>query len=523
MNAAGSIERIRQYADGDEPDRAEARRLAEAALRADPENADVLDIELELLAGFGEHDLAERLVSEFLLYIPHSLPVAERHAWLMWQRGLEEEAIAEMRALAMRRPECVRGRLWLLAWQSSREQWSAAEGVAKELLRMALKEEQELDARIGLAFAIAKQGRKEEARNAFAETSARFPESERAACHHAEILLDQNMAPQAADVIVPIASKPGAGPLALVRAMDACVRAKRRDEAIGFFDRYAATFDGNEPSAAVAMLEWLKQLLGLEKADEHMLALMRRGAATDSIAVEFLERTGQRGHRGRLIEIFRLCGAQPRAWKRTMCRFLGTFHYAPLMPGTISRWVRAHAADIAAETLLWAGVGAWMIDRRRWREAEAHLATYPQRRDAEPWMILLYGTALDALGRRDDACTHYRNALDLPSDHSEAAIRTRLAMNLAAAGLAANGKLVLMDMSRRAKELQAVGDVIRTLAVSSLADIGELRDLEAARHEMNKTLGAMAQFGRAAGGDGVESIAMYRVLAKDQLARFSVR
>jgi tetratricopeptide (TPR) repeat protein len=495
---------------------AEARRLLEEQLRADPESYPALDAEVEVLVMAGDSALALRLLEEYIRYFPANSDASARLAWLHWQGGKREESLAEIRATLARDPGNVKSRRWLAEWALEMKDFRLAAATAEEA-GAGESPDKELVLLLGRAAA----GLKDEARArpAYERALKIDPQWEAAARHYAGFLLDMNHPADAGAVLEPFLQRGTASPDTVLVAFDAHHRLGRRESAYGLLRQISCTPGLADDKLAHRVVSLLYQSMSLEQADGLLFQLLDSGPLADPVALEFTEHCGIRGNRGHLIRLYKVVSGRPLSFPRTMARFLSTYYKAPLMPGTIGRWISTHGPEIEHEAILWGGVGAWYVQRSRWEEAVRHLSRYEGRPGVKSWMIHLLGQSLESLGRMADANMHYRRALLLAADHSEAGIRSRLAFNLALDGMAGAGQVILVDMSEAGREAGVTEDHVRMVAVEALATARDLTSPADRKELFEEAVGRMKSLaGTDPGGGSARVIQRFRRRVMDLLS-----
>lgn len=484
-------------------DLAGARTLLEQAIRDNPDDYAPLDLEVEVLVEQGEIDLARRLLDEYIRYYPENADASARLGWVLWKSGNADDAIAELRATLARNPESVRAWAWLAEWLRTRLEDKDALAAAEKGLALAPDHP---GLRRAAAMAAARTRDAARARQHFEHLTRVAPQDEESVRTFAEFLLDQELAAEALARLEPWLAQPAPHPRTVLRAVDACFRIRQRERALHMAALLAGDPRADQDPVQNELQELLLHHLGLLEFDKLSFSLIESLRVTDSYAVNFLERSGMRGHRGHLVRLFGILGANAHVYPRAMARYLSTYWRAPIIPGTVARWVAANTPLVESNTVLWGGVGAWMVQRSDWRAALAHLGRYRGRPGLKPWMLLLLGKAQESQDMHAAANQVYREALQMEPDHSEMEIRSRLAFNLAMEGMAGAGKLVLTLRGDRMRELTAPEDMVRILAVealSSLPHIIALHEREALIEETTAAMRRIIREGRYSGGAGI--------------------
>lgn len=141
-----------------------------------------------------------------------------------------------------------------------------------------------------------------------------------------------------------------------------------------------------------------------------------------------------------------------------------------------------------------------------------HLQRYEGRAGLKPWMILLYIRTLDALGRFSDVNFHCRRALQMEPDKSEAGIRSHLAFNLALEHLASTAKVIILDLSQKGKEAAGVADIVRMIAVESLAGAGKVTTFALRKELFDEAMRCAKEVAKQdqPGGECAEVLARFR-------------
>lgn len=473
---SGALAHARYLFESGEQWRGEARRLAEEELRRDSSNYEALELEVEILAASREHSLASRLLEEYIRYYPSDSRASARLAWVWWEEGKRGDAITEVRATLARDPSCSDARRWLVRWALESEDFELAGDAAEEGLSY---KPEDRDFLLGLAQAAAYRREEVRARQAFDRTLALYPDGE-IACAYGEFLLDLNYSVEAAKLLADYMEASDPPPRLLLRSADAHFRSNQPKQAFDALDRLAG-IPSEDAEYHGKALDLMYTQAGLKASDEFCFRKIEEPAAADGFALEFLERCGARNNRGHLNRLFTAFGQHWQRYPRSLARFLSTFYRSPIMPGGTGRWIKQNQQIVQSNTRIWGGVGAFYVQSERWREAVTHLSSYRDRPDAEPWMLLLLGRAHEALRDPASANAVYRDALHMTPDHSESAIRSRLAYNMALDGMPAAGLIIAMDCSEAGKALATVEDMARLAVTEALsrimkADSAEERD-----------------------------------------------
>lgn len=462
------VRQAKELMTGEAGDVMRARQLLEGALREHPENAELLDLEVEILVRQQEGHVARQLLEEYLRYFPDSDLAASRFAWLLWELGEREEAIAEAKATLARNPANRRALDWLLEWTLELKQYELVSKHAGEGLEIWPDDPTLLLAR-GRAFT--KLGNGPEATKCLDALLASQPDNEDATRLLAEVLLDDNLVQKAIDVMEPFIGNPDCGEEMLLRCAEASFRANLPGKAMECMERLVTNDEITSEVFLAEVHECLVRNMGTSGSDKFCFEKLEDLKLSDAYTVTLLEAVGARDNRAKINDVFQIIKNHPRRFPRAMARFLSTYHGAPSMPGTIDRWVKSHEREIEENVILWGGVGAWLVAKSNWRRAIHHLSNWDHRRGVKPWMLHLLGRAHEALGEPVGAMNAYRAALSLPPDHTEAAIRSKLAFQMALEGMAGAGRLILLDLSEESKKLGTVEDLMRTFAVQAFADV----------------------------------------------------
>lgn len=476
-----------------EGDLARARLLLEGELRAHPENAGALDLEAEILVRQGEMAVARELLEEYLRYYPDSDLAASRYAWLLWESGEKEEAIAEARATLARNPGNHRAVVWLLDWAAQLDNHGMVVEKAIEAL-VQWPDDPDILLALGRAQARLKQGPK--ATETLQRLLELYPDDEAAARFLAEVFLDDNLPQRALNCLTPFLARGLCEPETLLRGSEAAFRANQPKVAMEYIERLVTNNTITSESFLAEVHECLARNLGTSGTDKFTFGKLRNQELSDVYTVTLLESLGARDNRALINDVFEAIKDHPVRYPKAMARFLSTYHGAPTMPGTISRWVKNHQDQIERNVVLWGGVGAWMVAKSNWRGAVGHLSTWKGREGVKPWMLNLLAKAHEALGQIHDAMAVYRDALTLEPDHTEAAIRSKLAFNMALEGMAAAGQIILMGMREEAKKLGTVEDLIRIFAVQALCEADKIPDPNERRQLFQGAFDQMRQLAR---------------------------
>ncbi len=455
------------------------REKLEEEIRHNPDNYKALDFEVQVLVRLDEEKLAQKLLEEYIRYFPENGEASSRLAWLFWQEGKSEEAIAEVRATLSRQEDCDSARRWLVEWAYERKDYHLSHRESKVGLKYHPDSEHYLYYR---ALSASHLGDESVARYAFQELLEKVEEPEEAIRAYSEFLLDLNHSGEAYQLLYPYIQEKEASPALRLRAIDAAFRARNHKEALLAAADLLLSEEADNEETQNELFNLCQDNMGLAGFESWAFEKLEKLKARDCFALTLLERCGMRGNRGNVLRVYKLISAYPLHYPKSMARFLSTYYDQPLVPGTISRWVEGHHDDIQSNITLWGGVGAWYISRQKWESAIHHLSVYPEKKNVKPWMIFLLCQAYEAKGMITEANHHYRVALSYPSDHSELMIRAQLAFNMAMDGLASAGKVILSDIPDKKENLWRPVDLLRVVAVQSLAEAELYQSIDQLRH-----------------------------------------
>jgi tetratricopeptide (TPR) repeat protein len=475
---------------GDATQLIEARRAVEVVLRANPEAFEPLDAEVQILHALGEDNLAERLLDEYLLYAPDSSMASARLAWLRHANGQTEDALAEILALLRRDPDCAEARVMAARWLTKEGQGERAIQVAQEGLERNPHDAQLL---LQLGLAHGTLGQTEAGLEAMKRAVQEDPTDEEIARDCARIMLSVRRPAEGFELLEPFAVAPAASPRTWLAAARLAHAARLPRKGNWFLHRLATDPRCDDDQLQHDVLKVGCECLGATSGENWAFALVDSGEAVDALGVELLEMVAGQLNRTKVERLFLSAGRTPHRYPRTIARFLTTFHELTTSLGVVSRWITQNAAAIHHNTPIWAGVGAWHLQRRKYQDAADHLVHWPGRRGVRPWMILLLGRALEGLARNSEANAQFRAALQLPPDHSEPSLRSRLGFNMALEGLAANGHLVLVELTARGRQFVTGEDRARTAVVEALLAMERCTAPEEGRQLLGETLVLLAE------------------------------
>jgi tetratricopeptide (TPR) repeat protein len=219
---------------------AEARRLLEEQLRADPE--------VVPRAGRGGGSpgdggglRAPPCGCSRSIYATSRRTPTHRRAWrgCTGRGGKREESLAEIRATLARDPGNVKSRRWLAEWAAGDEGFPAGRRRTAEEAGAGESPDKELVLLLGRAAA----GLKDEARArpAYERALKIDPQWEAAARHYAGFLLDMNHPADAGAVLEPFMQRGTASPDTVLVAFDAHHRLGRRESAYGLLRQISCT------------------------------------------------------------------------------------------------------------------------------------------------------------------------------------------------------------------------------------------------------------------------------------------
>jgi tetratricopeptide (TPR) repeat protein len=418
-----------------------ARQQLETHLRESPEQYAPLDAAAQVLAALGEGDLARRLLDAYLAYAPDCTPASARLAWLLAEQQQHEEALAEINSALARDPHCVEALRIRSAIHLAKDRLPEALADARAAFD---RDPDDRESRLALMRVHLAERRLDDARVIAGDLLTSDPY---AAMDFARGLCDSRQSRVALALLQPFATREDALPETWPLAARAALETGLAPQGFWFLRRMLTTEPPENDQPRVGRnIQLVFNLLGAREAEAFLGDLLREGALADGYGVEMLEQVATQGNRPRLDELFRIAGANPLRYPRTVVRYLTTHSEQAAPPDLIPSWIAASAGAIATNTHLWAGVGTWFHQNKRYREAADHLVQWPYRQDVRPWMLFVLGKALEELDSVLEANAQYRAALAMEPDHSTAAIRTRLAFNLAVEGSAAQGVLVARDL-----------------------------------------------------------------------------
>lgn len=512
-----ALARAKRLRRGGQRDRREARTLLEGLLRDFPEEYPPLDLEAELLVEEGEAPLAQRLLEEYLRYMPEVGEASERLAWIFWHTRKREEAVAELRAALARQPDLRRARRWLVEWAPV----TGKPEIAVEAAREGLERHPGDVELLLLAARAAEVSRDDAAAEKHLRAAWREgPENEDAVRALGNHLLRRGRAAEAVELLEPQREGGEAGlSTRLLLAEGLLHLPNRAGEGLALLKQLVFAPDGSEEFHR-ALLDVLYNTWEPDRADRELLDLARAHPIPDGFALELTNRFGARRVQARLRQLWELVSVRPLQFPRTTARFLSTHYQAVGWPGRIRRWIQEHWREIDSEAILWGGVGAWYVEREKWRDALAHLRTYPQRPGVRPWMILLLARSCEATGQQEEANKHLRAAMALEPDHSEVAIRSRLAFNLAMEGMGGAGQLILLDCSEKGRDLASPADFVRIFAVESLLAAAKLHSASERKALFDDTILRMRNMAASdPGGEASAVVGAFRAKVREVLLR----
>ena len=502
---------------GGRRERREARTLLEGLLRDFPEEYPPLDLEAELLVEDGEAPLAQRLLEEYLKYMPEVGEASERLAWVFWHTRRREEAVAELQAALARQPELRRARRWLVEWAPAVGKPEVAAAVAREGLDRHPGDVELLLLSARAAELSRDEGGAERHLRAAWEQAPANEEALRALGRH---LVRNGRAREAAELLESSGAATGGQAETRLLLAEALLHiSNRAGEGLALLKQLVFAPDASEEFHR-DLLEVLYNTWDPERADSELIGLAREHPVPDSFALELTNRFGARRLQSRLRQLWELVSARPLQFPRTTARYLSTHYQAIGWPARLRKWVQEHWQEIEADATLWGGVGAWHVERGKWKDAESHLSRYSQRPGVRPWMILLLARACEATGKIEEASKHLRAAVAMEPDHSEVAVRSRLAFNLAMEGMGGAGQLILLDCSEKGRELASPADFVRIFAVESLLEAAKLHSALDRKALFDDTLRRMRDMAASdPGGEAAGVITTFQQKVREVLMR----
>ena len=505
----------REAIESGDPNRMQAaRRALEDLIRSQPTAFEPLDAEAQVLHALGEDALAERLLDEFLLYDPGSTAAAIRLAWLRHVSGRRDDAVAEILATLGRDPSSLQARIYAIQWLVEEGQAQRAEQIGTEGLEIHGDNGSLL---LWLGLAQAASGHTDKAVSTLARAHEVDPGNEEIARDYARILLSVRRPADAFAVLEPFGLGPEPSPKTWLTAARAAHAARLPRKGSWFLHRLATDPRCDSDQLQHDVIKAASECLGGTSAENWAFSLIETGVAVDALGVELLESCAAQMNRTKVEHVFVSASRAPGRYQRTIARFLTTFSELTTTHGVVAKWVAANGHEIQLHTPIWAGVGAWHLARRKYAEAVDHLTHWPGRRGVKPWMILLLGRALEALGRHSEANAQYRAALQLPPDHSEPALRTRLGFNLALEGLAANGHLIITDLSTKGTQYVSAEDRARSAAIEGLFAIGCADSPDDARNSRNEALELITELRQGEAASVVSQIERLYIRRADEM------
>ncbi|MCC6546487.1 hypothetical protein IT570_04900 [Candidatus Sumerlaeota bacterium] len=492
-------------AGGDGP--AQARKLLEDQLRADPESFPPLDAEVEVLQSMHEPELAARLLEEYIRFYPENTNASARLAWLRWEEGSREEALAEIKAAVARDGTNTRARWWLLKWLDAVGDFTSLKKFAQEGVQ---RDPDNGYFILMVARAAAHLKEEDLARSSFVEALRIDPTSEEVLTSHADFLITIGKTKEAAELLAPHLTDDASARLRS-RAITVFFRMSRNDDALNQFLRIITGPSQRNTAAIPDAFRALFLSMPPDQSDALLFSTLERGQLNDASATEFWTHLNARSATQQLQRLFDYIAPHSLQYPQTMMQFLTQATHHRALASGIMTWIKSHRPEIEANTKLWGSVGVFFVTRKRWPDASLHLEHYEGRPGLKPWMILLYVRALEAVGRINDANHHCRRALQLDPDKAEAGIRSRLAFNLALDHLASTAKVIILDLSQKGKDAAVAADIVRMIAVESLAGAAKVNTFALRKELFDEAMRYAKEVAKQdTTGDAEEVIARFR-------------
>ena len=386
----------------------------DAAVREWPRFADAHDARAQLLASIGRFDdaLAACAPAAYGEHPPTSL--RGRVAWIGWQRGARDDAVAALQALVAEEPGYHFGWQCLGTWHAARDQDEAARAAYRRAL--------ELEPSLPVANRLLEL-----------DLAARdFDAVERTLAVLRREIGDAQ-------------ARPGSLRLAVARgklagAVDLLIRMARDGAALGELHEATELIVSSGGGARVtSLLERLLDEPDVPASLGYLWAFFGRPRPTLAWW-RCLARLRRRGAIG--VEATK--GYLERAARQ----------HRILVP----LYIAIHRRALASDASLWGTAGAVLLNIQRYRTAARWLASWRERAELEPWMLLNVVTALRAVGRDADAHQASLRALELPTGLGVSRHRLWLALDLA------------LDLDRRPSAAGVLDEAHRVLAATNATE-----------------------------------------------------
>ncbi|WP_428938547.1 tetratricopeptide repeat protein [Fontivita pretiosa] len=425
------------------------QRLAavQKAIELSPRLIDAYDLKADLLASAGRIDEAlaacapAALVAEGGNVADLPAPLRARAAIILWNAGQRDQAVGRMRALADDTPQYYPAWAALSDWYRQLDQNDLFLETAQ---RMVVLFAQDPRVHGNLAEACEARGERAAAKAAYARAVQLAPdypfaalslfdmqiedgetdaaqrtlagvrgsaEPEHIVAREVILAARQGDAHAAAERLLALCSLDFQDPIFLNRAVDAMRQADMAQAIESTFE--AACQRDSEINPLVGEV-WMAQLTSQHHYDQAARLLQRlidRGPLGAHAAARFLEAAAQ--HRQRRL---------------------------------VNRTLRTYGPKLRQSARTWGAVGYALTTLHQIRKMIQWMSDWPQRTDAEPWMLANLVMCLRRCGRDRDARAVIDHALSLPADNATPTLRAWRALDLALADNVAAAELELAQV-----------------------------------------------------------------------------
>lgn len=389
-------------------DAAAALTALDNALAADPRHGEARDLKAELLSGEERYDEAVAACGPAEGEEAAPLFLRGRAAWVEKERGQQDEAIRQMRALVAEDPSYVWGWGRLAEWYREAEDNTGYAEVARELLRLAP------DNPTYFAYsgeAKERSGDRAGAKADFSRAAELAPDYHFANYHLFDLHLDDGEL-DAAGAPLERLRLHAAGPYALIRAVRLSVKRNDKDACLGTLKQLAEGDGGGQVDEAVKLATeagWGNEV------DRTLEAALDMEQPNGDACRLWVERQVANGRGKSCPDPIEKLLPKGEAGKQTLIAYLKALAQAK-DPDGVKQTVARFREPLRADGWAWGSVGDVLERIRDFPAAVEWMADWAERKDVEPWMLVNLVLALRGLERPDEASRVSEHALTLDED-----------------------------------------------------------------------------------------------------------
>jgi tetratricopeptide (TPR) repeat protein len=411
-----------------EPKEADERiATLDQAIQLNPRLEEAYDLKAYTLARLKRFDEAAQACAARVWNGQVPLVLRGRAAWIEAERGAKQEAIRLMKAVVAGSPDYYWGWENLAEWSREAEASDDYLQAAENLVRLAPQDAIPYGYR-GDARRL--RGNRSGACDDFRRAFELDPAYRYGGLQLFDMQLVDGDLDDAAGTLARLKEHPSDEYIAARGVQLAARRGDRAEALQGLQELCKTTMNSDWPleaaTAAVDAAGWKKDVehilteaLDLPDVQERagFLWIDRHVARKDWSCSERFESLLQGGEFGRALVI----------------RYLKALTKAK-MSAPLRQCIRRYGDALRDSTSDWGNVGYCFASLEDYRQAVEWMRDWPERRDAQPWMLINLAIALRGLGDHTSANPVSRRALELPSDYTSKYHRLWLALDEALAG-----------------------------------------------------------------------------------------